>query len=179
MRARLTGTGGPPASGKEKGKSDELCSVRPAVSVCVYQQKSPPLRESGHRRWPLLLLLPSFHTRIYYDNGTGSREQHRSRSVAATGRPAAATRPLHSTILLLLAAGLEPRPAAVLASCTRRCRAERAFSPGGLVRRCSPCRRQECCVVWCGVIHATQPIPALFLAGALCSCRRHDYGFSL
>ena len=178
MRARLTGTGGrrgPPASGKEKGKSDELCpALLGRVRVCISKSRRP----SGVRTPPLLppcffsfrpftiakrALLASARSSCIHDNGTGSREQHRSRSVAATGRQ---QRPVHSTI----AAGTP----AVLASLDDVARSELSRQGSRTALLALPATR-----VWCDTRNASYKLlvllpavvcgettKALFLAGA-------------
>ena len=146
--ARPTGLG----EGERQKRRALLCSAG-RVRVCISKSRRP----SGVRTPPLLppcffsfrpftiakrALLASARSSCIHDNGTGSREQHRSRSVAGTGQQ---QRPVHSTI----AAGTPGRRTRL----TRRCRAERAFSPGvsyGAARLAG-----DKSVVWCDTRNAS------------------------
>jgi len=166
--ARPTGLG----EGERQKRRALLCSAG-RVRVCISKSRRP----SGVRTPPLLppcffsfrpftlakrALLASARSSCIHDNGS-SREQHRSRSVAATGRQ---QRPVHSTI----AAGTP----AVLASLDDVARSELSRQGSRTALLALPATR-----VWCDTRNASYKLlvllpavvcgettKALFLAGA-------------
>lgn len=146
--ARPTGLG----EGEKQKRRALPCSARPCPCVSA-KVAAPP--EPGHRRCSLpgpcffsfrpfrlakRALLASARSSCIHDNGS-SREQRRSRSVAATGRQ---QRPVHSTIL---AAGT---PAAVLASLDDVARSELSRQGSRTALLALPATR-----VWCDTRNAS------------------------
>lgn len=127
--ARPTGL----ASGKEKGKSDELCSARPCPCVSISKSRRSP-EES---RTPPLAAAPSSPSVLSHSTARelcllaplgrhASTTRQRGAASLSFRRRHRQQRPVHST--RLAAAGTP----AVLAALDDVARTERAFSPGSI-----------------------------------------------